>query len=302
MDNKDEIVCVKIIHKDYQYYSIKRIDFNELKMEEISPEVKDNQYYLLTGYKNGFIKLWSIPEYTLVMQFEVVTEELISLDTTPNDLKLVASYSEYLRFFDLHEEKFIGRYKPITSKAFKHIVFLPDGEYLIAVDLNNTVLLLKIESYNPLLIQIHQLFNVNGDIYQFRLNPLDCYNKFLINLQNIYLCIYSRKFTNVIKNLSYDSSVPQFSLHDKFNVEEFLKKEYPIEINKNEIVYESFKFEFCTNDKNLLYILSEARKLVIIRNFEEKTNVKTITFPYSPINMQVSPNSAFVIYLFRGIL
>jgi WD40 repeat protein len=307
LDNKDEIVQTKIVQKDYQYYSVKKIDFNNIKIAEDvfnNHEIKENEYYLISGHKNGLLKIWNIPEYALLMQFEVITEELLGFDTAPNDLKLVASYTEYLRFFDIGLGKFLGKYKPISSKSFKHINFLPDGQYLFCIDVNNTVFLLKIEKYEPLLIQIHQLFNLSSEIYQFRINPIDCYNRFLINLENIYLYVYERKFTNVIRGLSYDNSVPQFSVLDKFNVEEYLKKEYNTggSYIPGQILYENFIFEFCTNDKSIAYILSEGRKLVLIRNFEKQAIIKTIQFPYSPISMTFSPNSAFIIYLFKGKL
>jgi WD40 repeat protein len=291
LDIKDEIIQTKIVHKDYQNYSVKKIDFTKLKVEDvlINPEIKENQYYIISGHKSGIIRIWNLPEYSLNLQFEVITEELFCFDTTPNDLKLVASYSKYLRFFEIAQGRFLGKYKPISSKSFKHICFLPDGQYLFCIDLNNTIYLLKIEKFEPLLIQIHQILNLNGEIYQFRISPIDCYNYFLVNLENIFLYVYERKFTNVIKNLSYDNSVPQFSLREKLNLEEHLKSQFNISNNKNEIVYENFIFEFCTNDKNLIYCLSEGRKVVLIRNFEKQTFIKTISFPYSPINMTFSP-------------
>ena len=59
----------------------------------------------------------------------------------------------------------------------------------------------------------------------FNVNPIEQYNKFFINLSNIYLCVYNRKYTNLLKNLEYDNSIPQFALQDKFNIEEYLKIE-----------------------------------------------------------------------------
>jgi WD40 repeat protein len=301
LDMKDEIVQCKIVQKDYQYYSVKKIDFSQLKLEDVvNTEISENKYYLISGHKNGLIKVWNIPEYSLNLQFAVITEELLCFDTSPNDLKLVASYTEYLRFFEISNGKFYGKYKPISSKSFKHICFLPDGQNMFCIDLNNTIFLLKIEKYEPLLIQIHQLFNLTGEIYQFRINPIDCYNRFLINMENIFLYVYERKFTNVIRNLSYDNAVPQFSVLDKFNIDEYLKKEVNIDHRSGEVLYENFTFEFCTNDKSIVYLLSEGRKLILIRNYEKQAIVKNITFPYNPISMSFSPNSAFVIYLFRG--
>jgi WD40 repeat protein len=158
----------------------------------INPEIKENQYYIISGHKSRIIRICNIPEYSLNLQFEVITEELFCFNTTPNDLKLVASYSEYLRFFEIAQGRFLGKYKPISSKSFKHICFLPDGQYLFCIDLNNTIYLLKIEKFD---------------------------------------------------------SVPQFALREKLNLEEHLKSQFNVDNNKNEIVYENFIFEFCTNDK-----------------------------------------------------
>jgi len=352
--DNDFILLSKIISKDYQTYSLKKINFDELIMEDCSPEVKDNEYYFLTGHKNGSIKVWSIPEFTLLMNFEVVTEELICFETTPNDLKLVASYKNkksenplsfnnhdkiinesYLRFFDLSKEKFLGKYKPITSEAFKFIKFLPDGNFFFAIDLKNILFLIKIESYNPLLLHIHQIISFETDVVNFDLCPIDPYNKFLVNLQNVELHIFNRKYTNILRNLSYDGSVPQFNLQDKFLLNEYFKNEIDSKktdlnkeakeikakvydkltgmsylsnkskkdekLNENEIS-EFFLTNFCFNDINLVYILSHARKYLTVRNCEKHFNILNIALMKNPIDFVISPNSGYILILYKGDL
>jgi len=351
----DYILLSKIISKNYQTYSLKKIDFNNLYMEDCSPEVKENEYYFLTGHRNGTIKVWSIPEFSLSMNFEVITEELVYFETTPNDLKLVASYKNkksespimyrnsnpqilqnesYLRFFDISKEKFLGKYKPLSSEAFKLIKFLPDGNFFFAVDLKNTVFLIKIESYTPLLLQIHQIISFTSDVISFDICPIDPYNKFLVNLDNVELHIFNRKYTNIIKNLSYDGSVPQFYLQDKFIFNEYFKNEIdskktdlnkkPKEIksrfydkltgmsyisNKNKKeekinenhICEFYLTSFCFDDNNLVYILSHARKYLIVRNCEKHTILLNIPLIKNPINFAISPNSGYILILFKGI-
>lgn len=356
--DKDSIIASKIISKNYQNYSLKKINFDDLIMEDCSPEVKDNEYFFLTGHKSGTIKIWSLPEFSLSINFEVVTEELISFETTPNDLKLVASYktknseNEFLfsnksknqnqeklqsesclRFFDIAKEKFLGKYKPVSSEAFKFMKFLPDGNFFFAVDLKNMIFLIKIESYSPLLLQIHQIISFSSEISYFDLCPVDPYNKFLVNLQNVELHVFNRKFTNILKNLSYDGSVPQFYLQDKFLFNEFFKneidskktdlakeaKEIKAKVydkltgmsyvsnkkgkeekqNENEIA-EFYLTAFCFNDKNLVYVLSYARKYLMVRNCEKHVNILSIPLIKNPIDFVISPNSGYVLVLFRG--
>lgn len=359
----DLIIQSKIISKSYQTYSLKKINFEERYIEDCSPEVKENEHYYITGHKGGCLKVWSLPEFSLTMNFEVVTEELVCFEISPNDLKLIAAYKSKesdlknektkekimsescLRFFDIGKEKFLGKYKPASSEAFKMLKFLPDGNFFFAVDMKNVIFLVKIESYSPLLLQIHQIISFNSDILGFDLSPIDAYNKFLINIQNVEMQVYSRKFTNILKNLSYDSSVPQFYLQDKFMFNEYFKNEAdsnanlnlnkkldisreakelkakvhekltPMTVtgtfnkltkkdennfNSNALIAEYYLCNFCFHDKNLVYVLSHARKSLTIRNIEKHINILNISLTKNPINFAISPNSGYIIILFKG--
>lgn len=132
---------------------------------------------------------------------------------------------------------------------------------------------------------------------QFSLSPIEQYNKFLVNLSNVYLNVYSRKYTNLLKNLEYDNSVPQFSLMDKFNVEDYLKHELKVDQYDN---VENFTMEFSSNERSLVYILSQARKVLLIRHYEHHQNLKQIFFKDShPIDFSIAPDSSFVIYTLK---
>ena len=74
MTEDSDIIQLKLISKDFQNYALRKIDFDNLKLEEVGPEMKQHEYFLLTGHKNGKIRLWSIPEYSMQMTFDVVTE------------------------------------------------------------------------------------------------------------------------------------------------------------------------------------------------------------------------------------
>ena len=74
IDEDSEIIQVKVINKDFQYYALRNIDYESLKLEEVSPEFKKNEYFVITGHKNGKLRLWSIPEYAIMSVFDTVTE------------------------------------------------------------------------------------------------------------------------------------------------------------------------------------------------------------------------------------
>jgi hypothetical protein len=84
---------------------------------------------------------------------------------------------------------------------------------------------------------------------------------------------------------------------DKFNVEDYLKQELKLE--KSDTV-ENFTMEFSPKDKCLIYILSQARKLLFIRHYEHHQNLKHISFSQvNPIDFYFSCDSSFVIFVLK---
>jgi hypothetical protein len=45
-----------------------------MNIEDVGGEIMEGKYFLLTGHKDGKLKVWSIPEYELVCKFDVTTE------------------------------------------------------------------------------------------------------------------------------------------------------------------------------------------------------------------------------------
>jgi hypothetical protein len=175
----------------------------------------------------------------------------------------MAEYKELsegcIRFFDISKEKLLGKYKIISAASFKIIKFLPDGNYFFAVDLKNAVFLIKIESYNPLLLQIHQIIKFDSDIINFELSPLDPYSRFLVNLANVELHIFNRKFTNVLRNLNYDSSIPQFNLMDKFDLNTYFKNEFENNNSNNKANDSSYNYN---NNSNInIKLIKDGKEL-----------------------------------------
>ena len=101
----------------------------------------------------------------------------------------------------------------------------------------------------------------------------------------------------MLKNLEYDNSIPQFSLQEKFNVEEYFK--YEAKLDKVDII-ENFVMEFSPNDKSIVYILSQARKTMLVRNYEQHNNLKSISFDNcQPIDYAFAPDNSFVLYFLK---
>lgn len=309
IESGQEILQAKISNRNIesQNYSLRKIDYDNLQFEDISrmKELKMNQFILITSHKKGIIKIWTIPEYQILSTLEVCTEEILTFDISPNDMTLVVSYSSgFLRFFDLSQDLFLGKFRSISYQPYKIIKFTPDKFFLFAVDLADTVYLIKVEDYLPknFTVQVHKIMELPGNVLEFKLSVIESFNKFLVNLDNVYLHVYNRKFTNILKNLSYDNSIPVFYLQDKFNPDEYFRLNENRTAEKNCDEFYKYEFAQLVNEKNLIYIMSHARAIIMIRNFESHTIDKIVKFSQSPYYFCLSPYMNYYLYVFKSRL
>ena len=67
--------------------------------------------------------------------------------------------------------------------------------------------------------------------------------------------------------------------------------------NKTE---EFFKFEFSSIERDLVFLMSHARGIVLIRNYELHTIEKVVKISQSPLDILMSPNLDFVIFVYQN--
>ena len=113
-----------------------------------------------------------------------------------------------------------------------------------------------------------------------------------MNLDGFMLQVYNRKYTNLLKNLNYDSSIPQFGLMDKFNIEEYFKTEVKMSLLEGKEI-EKFCVQFSQQEKQIIFILSRARKAVLVRDYEIHSNVKIINLHENFNSFKLSFDSSF---------
>ena len=308
INSQSIILQVKIMKKSYDKYLINENPFdynmndnnNEENEKENLLNLREN-YFLISSHSDGSIKIWTIPENILLYNFETVNEQILYFDVAINDLLFAVSYTDNtVRFFN--NEKLLGKFfsQHLTSYApFKYIKFFPDSKYLYLIDTSNIMFLILVEKYEPLLIQYHKIMSLDYDIVDFNISNVECYNKFYFNIQNVYLYVYNRKFTNIMKNLSFENSVPQFYVQDKFGMIDYFKQK-GIKNNRNPI--EKFTISFSTNinEKSFIYLLSQGNKQLIIRNFETHVIENIIDFNDKIVTFNLTNDFKNIIFLFEN--
>lgn len=323
--------ALHILSKNVLKYSLRKIDFKNEKFEDYckvnlnfnqndNNQIQNNNidensneiYYILTAQNksgNTLIKVWGYPNNKLIFSFEIINDTFIDLDVSKTDLTVCISFeSGCLRFFNLDENnekikslnKFqIGNFKSVSFQKIVSIKYLQDSSFIFVIDDKSTLFLLKIESIYPLLIQIHNIMNIQGNECEIKLSHKDCFNKFGIMINKSIFKTFNRKYTNILKNLSYDSSVPQFYLYDQieiFNEINLIKNNESNLINLddkkiNSELYESNNVEFCPLNSNNIIVLSKAFNLILIRCTESKTNLRAIEFNNGIISLNINSNS-----------
>ena len=275
IQRENSIINVKIIKKKYNK------DKNSVNEDDI--------YYIITLHKNNEIKVWAMPYYNLIYNFETINEEIKSLDTALDELFFVVSYnSNNIRFF--YNEKFLGKFNTENLGSYSPIILIkifPDWKYIY---------LIFLEQIEPLVIQFHTISKISYPIKDFNISSIDSYNLFYINIQNLYINIYNRKYTNIIKNnkeKTFAKNTPEFYIKDKMHLTEgFMGHK---NIDNNLIIY----FSLDIKNKNLIFILSKRNKMIIIRNFENHTNIKNVLFVDDILDFSLSNNNYYIFFLFN---
>ena len=285
---KENIICnVKIIK---QKYSIQKENLNE---EDI--------YYIITLHKNNEIKVWSIPNYNLIYNFETINEQIKYIDTALDELFFVVSYnSNNIRFFN--NEKFLGKFNSENLGSYSPIILikiLPDSKYIYLVDESNIIYLIFLEQKEPLVIQFHIITKISYPIKDFNISNIDSYNLFYVNIQNLHLNIYNRKYTNIIKNNNNKSinnnfvkNTPEFYIKDKIHLMECFMGHK--NVDNNIIIH----FSLDIKQKNLIFILSKRNRMILIRNFENHTNIKNVLFVEDILDFSLTNNNYYMFFLF----
>ena len=284
IQRENSIINVKIIKKKYNK------DKNSVNEDDI--------YYIITLHKNNEIKVWAMPYYNLIYNFETINEEIKCLDTALDELFFVVSYnSNNIRFF--YNEKFLGKFNTENLGSYSPIILikiLPDWKYIYLIDESNIIYLIFLEQIEPLVIQFHTISKISYPIKDFNISSIDSYNLFYVNIQNLYINIYNRKYTNIIKNNkenTFAKNTPEFYIKDKMHLTEgFMGHK---NIDNNLIIY----FSLDIKNKNLIFILSKRNKMIIIRNFENHTNIKNVLFVDDILDFSLSNNNYYIFFLFN---
>ena len=289
IQGENSILNVKIIKRKY---NTQKNNANE-----------DDIYYIITLHKNNEIKIWQIPEYNLVYNFETINEEIKCIDTALDELFFAVSYnSNNIRFFN--NEKFLGKFNSENLGSYSPIILikiLPDWKYIYLIDESNIIYLIFLEQIEPLIIQFHTISKISYPIKDFNISSIDSYNLFYVNIQNLYINIYNRKYTNVIKNNTnnindnnFSKNTPEFYIKDKIHLmESFMGHK---NIDNNLIIY----FSLDLKQKNLIFILSKRNKMIIIRNFENHTNIRSVLFVDDILDFSLSNNNYYIFFLYNN--
>jgi len=92
----------------------------------------------------------------------------------------------------------------------------------LAATRNGQIVLIFVNSWQPLQIKIHSLVSIQTAIHSLEFSFLEPYNKWLVGTCNGKVLVYNRKDFNSLNQEIFDElKPPQFNYMDSFNLLDF---------------------------------------------------------------------------------
>ena len=272
-------------------------------------------YYIVTAHQKGMINIWTIPQYSLIYSYEI-NDEIMYMQRLPNDTKVLVCYkSSIIRCFDIEETKLIGKFNLSEvindNNYFKLISFFPDAKYFLGIEeKTNETYLCSVKSYSPLSIHFNQLLpeTKHDIINEIGIHKFDPFNFiFTSSGKTGVVTVYNRKFTNLIQDLSFEKSLPNYGRVDVFDINKFclennfeLCNEYNSSLTK---VYETqCHFSTMSSEKDVIYIFSRKHNVWIKRDFKLRIITKIVKFDAEVLSVEISSSGEFALFSYENVL
>jgi hypothetical protein len=257
---------------------------------------QNNNYYLITSHKKGILKIYGIPSYDIVYEFETKNDEITYLIQIPKKQYFLAFYkSGFVRCFDLNKAQTTGKLiiKDIISKDkystipkdyntyIKKATFYPCGKFFIGVEsYENNLILFTIDNIEPFSLASKQIpYIQTNHLNDIILNNIEPYITFLITNDNNEIFVYERKYCSLINNFDLENDTPVYQKKDYLNNNIFFTNDnlsFLLDENKlnQNICYYGFHTEH--RERHYLYAFNYKANVIILRDTKAKKTLNII--------------------------
>ena len=191
-------------------------------------------YYLITSHNNGILKIYGIPSYEIIYEFQLENDEITYLIQIPKKVNfLVFSKNGFVRCFDLIKARCTGKIKiiniiskdkystiPNTFNTYiTKATFYPCGKFFIGVEsYENNLILFTIDNIEPFELKSKQIpFIQINNINDIILNKIEPYQTFLITNNTNEIFVYERKYSSLITTFDLENDTPIYQKKDYIN-------------------------------------------------------------------------------------
>ena len=259
-------------------------------------EKQNIHYYLITSHNNGLLKIYGIPSYEIVYEFETKNDEITYLIQIPQKLYFLAFYkSGFVRCFDLNKAQTTGKMKikdiiskdrystiPLNFNTYiKKATFYPCGKFFIGVEsYENNLILFTIDIIEPFSLESRQIpyiqINPLNDVI---LNNIEPYQTFLITNNNNEIFIYERKYSSLITTFDLKNDTPIYQKKDYLNNNIlFSNDNLQFLLDENKMNQNICFYGFHTNhrERHYLYVFNYKSNIIILRDTKAKKTLNII--------------------------
>ena len=254
----------------------------------------NNLYYLITTHNSGILKVYGIPSYQIIYEFQIEKDEITYIIQIPKKLYfLVFSKTGLVRCFDIIKARSTGKLKvidiiskdkystipPDYNTYIKKAIFYPCGKFFIGVEsYENNLILFTVDNIEPFSLKSKQIpyiqINTLNDIL---LNKIEPYQTFLITNNNNEIFVYERKYSSLITTFDLENDTPIYQKKDYINNTNLYKNNNLV-LDENKINHNVCFYGFDTGkwERHYLYIYNYKFGLIILRDTKARKNLDII--------------------------
>ena len=252
-------------------------------------------YYFITSHNKGVLRVYGIPSFEIIYEFQLEKDEITYLIQIPKILYfLVFSKNGIVRCFNIIKARSSGKLKiiDIISKDkystipcnynvyIKKAVFYPCGKFFMGFEsFENNLILFIIDSIEPFSLKSKQIPYIQvSALNDIILNKIEPYQTFLITNNNNEIFVYERKYSSLITTFDLENDTPIYQKKDYINNNNLFKNTNILSFNENKINQNECFYGFNTGkwERHYLYIYNYRFNCFILRDTKARKNLDIV--------------------------
>ena len=291
-------------------------------------KIKKIFHYIVTSHKGGTIKIYGVPSFEIIYEFNENNVEISYLLGIPEKTSFFIFYKNgKIKCFDIHNCKYTGEVNiqdiigineenNLENKKnfIKYAKFYPGGRFCLTIDsIKNNLYVFSIEKISPLLIKSKQipLIQIN-ELTNIIINKVEPFHTFAITNNNNEIYVYEGNDSS-IETFNLEKDELFFQNKDYININNLNLSEYKgidtstnyleniDKINQNECYY-GLMYKNIEREKHYILIFNYKYNSLFIRDTKSKNMFDVIQLNIPIYNLMFKNRQDYIIIMNKSCI